>query len=436
MVSLRDRALIEARAAGISPDRALEGQWRQMLRFDIVGGALSISLFLLLYYIAVAFTVVYFATVFGYTEARANALANWYWISNAIALVAAGLISDFFRVRKPFMIIGACISLVGVGLFARAATRPDTSYHTFAWYFILMAVGGGLAYCSWMASFTETVEKHNPAATATGLAVWGWILRLVVTASFAIFSQVTPATSVLVDHGPRAQAIQAEFPKQVATLQSLDPATAAALSKNSTDPQALPKALQEVCLGNGDPAAKCSQVQAAASKRINELTTASAVDPTTLDALSAGSTDPALISKAQNEIASALNISQAAALTKLLALADPATKADLTLVNPYATQLVNANKQIPADDLAFLQKYGTKIAHAQEHNPRQWQHWWWVCFGGQVVFIPFVFLMSGRWSPRKAREDEREHERFVESEMAKLHGGHIAPEEGGATAPA
>jgi MFS family permease len=435
MVSIRDRALIEARAQGIDANKALEGQWRQMLRFDVVGGALSISLFLLLYYMAVAFTVVYFATVFGYSEARANSLANWYWIANAIALIVAGLVSDFFRVRKPFMIIGACISLVGGGLFAAAATKPDTSYYTFAIYFILLAVGGGLAYCCWMAAFTETVEKHNPAATATGLAVWGWILRLVVTASFAIFSQVTPATSVLVDHGTHAQEIQAAHPEAVKTLQSLEPATAAALSKNSTDPQALPNALQQVCLGNGDPASKCSDVKAAASRSIDGLTTASAVDPATLNALAGGSTDPALIAKAQSEIAQAFNISQAAALTKLLAIAEPATKADLTLVNPYATQLVNANKEIPPADLAFLQKYGSKIAQAQQDNPKQWQHWWWVCFAGQVVFIPFVFVLSGRWSPRRARKDEEEHERFVESEMAKLGGQHVAVEEGGA-APA
>src|SRR4051795_3740302 len=61
MVSMRDRALIEARAAGIDPERALQGHWRQMLRFDIVGSAFAVSVFLLLYYILVGFLVVYFA---------------------------------------------------------------------------------------------------------------------------------------------------------------------------------------------------------------------------------------------------------------------------------------------------------------------------------------------------------------------------------------
>ena len=66
---------------------------------------------------------------------------------------------------------------------------------------MLGAVGGGTAYVCWMAAFTETVEKVNPAATATGLAVWGWILRIVVTLSFALLPVVVPATSTLVDKG-------------------------------------------------------------------------------------------------------------------------------------------------------------------------------------------------------------------------------------------
>ena len=52
-----------------------------------------------------------------------------------------------------------------------------------------------MAYVAWMAAFTETVEKHNPAATATGLAVWGWMLRLVVTAAFALLTVIVPATT-------------------------------------------------------------------------------------------------------------------------------------------------------------------------------------------------------------------------------------------------
>jgi MFS family permease len=427
MVTLRDRAIVEARAAGLKVEDLTRNLWRQMLKLDIVGPAFAISLFLMLYYIIAGFVVVYFATVFGYTSSQANSLGNWYWITNALALVITGFLSDRFRVRKPFMIVGTLISLVGVGLFAAAATEPSTSYYHFAVLFIIISGGGGMTYCAWMAAYTETVEKHNPAGTATGLAVWGWIIRIVVTASLFVLTLVVPATSTLVDQGSVAQTIQAEHPKEVATLQSLDPATAAALAKNPSDPVALPKAVGEVAQGQGASTVKAAQVTAATARRLPQLQTASTIDPTTLAALSAGSTNPALIAKAQGEIATGLGISQPAALTRLLALAAPAVKADLTLITPYATSLQAATKNIPPDQLAFLQANSAKITKAQIQNPHQWQHWWWITFFAQIVFLPFVFLLTGRWSPRKAKEDQREHEEMIERELAAL-GGHAAPQ--------
>src|SRR4051812_5953282 len=155
MVSMQDRALIEARAQGLEPEKLTQNLWRQMARADIVLPALAVSVFLLLYYIFVAFLVVYFATVFGYSEHRANSLANWYWVANAVGLLAAGLLSDRLRVRKPFMVVGTALSLIAAAVFATRATHPDTSYETFTWIFVLGAVGGGTAYVAWMSAFTE-----------------------------------------------------------------------------------------------------------------------------------------------------------------------------------------------------------------------------------------------------------------------------------------
>lgn len=42
------------------------------------------------------------------------------------------MLSDRLLVRKPFMIVGAGISLVGIGLFAAAAADPETGYRAFA----------------------------------------------------------------------------------------------------------------------------------------------------------------------------------------------------------------------------------------------------------------------------------------------------------------
>jgi len=344
MVSLRDRTLIEARAKGLDLAQAMRGHWRQMLRFDVVGSAFAISIFLLFYYIAVGFFVVYFATVFGYSEARANGLANWYWVTNAIALVASGFLSDKLGVRKPFMILGAVISLVGTAIFAILATQPDTSYYTFAVVLMISAAGGGLAYCAWMANFTETVERHNPAATATGLAVWGWTIRIVITVALAVLTLVVPATSALVDQGPRVSEIAAKYPEQIKTATAIAPATLAALKKNPADP-------------------------AAGAAAVGDL------------------------------VKSGVAANPAAAVARL-------------------TQL--GTQPIPAADAEYLTEHGATVAQAKKDNPHQWQTWWWVCFLGQLIFIPFIFITAGRWSPRKAQEDAEQHEAMIQEEMAKL----------------
>jgi ACS family D-galactonate transporter-like MFS transporter len=428
MVSMRDRTLIEARAAGLDPERALKGHWRQMLRSDIVAPALGISVFLLLYYVFVAFLVVYFSTVFGYSEARTNHLANWYWISNAAGLLVAGLLSDRLRVRKPFMVVGAALSLVAAALFARAATHPATSYHAFALYFVLGAVGGGITYVAWMAAFTETVEKHNPAATATGLAVWGWIIRIVVTLSFAVLPTVVPATTTLVDHGPRMQQIATTYPTQVKVLGTVNPATLATLSKDPANPAAQVSALSQL---SGLPAADVGRVVSLNAKDSRQLATAAAIDPATLAQVARG--DRTASAKAVGEIAATFKIPPAAATARLAQLGKvPAS--DLALVRTDGARVQAAAARlksvstIPRGDVAFLQANAGKVAQAQKDNPGQWQTWWWICFAGQALFVPCALLLTGRWSPKAAREDEAAHERLVARELEALRAGAPAVE--------
>src|SRR5450759_2813196 len=337
MVSLRDRALIEARAAGLDVDAALAHHWRQMLKLDVIGSAFAISVFLLFYYTVVGFFVVYFATTFGFTEAQANSLGNWYWAFNAAALVFSGIVSDLLRVRKPLMIVGAVGSIVVTSVFALQTTHPHTTYHTFALIIALIAVFGGITFSPWMASFTETVEKPNPAATATGLAVWGWVIRAVLAVAFVILPFVVSAATPLIDQGQPLQAIVAAHPDAVATLQALDPATADALRTTPADRVALATALGEVARGSGASPEQATRVQAAARQRFAELATATALDPTTLAAISRTPPDPAAVATAQAELARAFGISPAQALTRLLALA-PA-RDDLALVQPYAAKL-------------------------------------------------------------------------------------------------
>jgi MFS family permease len=197
MVSVRDRAIIEERAKRLDID--LAHPWRQMLRTDIVLPALGISIFLLIYYTAVAFFTIYLTTIFAFTTSEANGLNAWYWAIDGVALVVAGIASDRLRVRKPFMVGGTVLAVVMTIVFLTRATHHDTSYGTLVTIISLLAAGLAIAYAPWMAAFTETVERRNPALTATGLAVWGWMLRMVVTASLFFVPFVVSSMNTLVE---------------------------------------------------------------------------------------------------------------------------------------------------------------------------------------------------------------------------------------------
>jgi hypothetical protein len=37
----------------------------------------------------------------------------------------------------------------------------------------------------------------------------------------------------------------------------------------------------------------------------------------------------------------------------------------------------------------------------------------WVCVGGQIFFIPMIFIMAGYWRPRRAKEELEAHDRAI-----------------------
>ncbi|MBO0729417.1 MAG: MFS transporter, partial [Acidimicrobiaceae bacterium] len=222
MVTMHDRALIEAKAKGIDIESALRNPWRQLLKPDVIISALGISIFLLVYYTAVGFGVILFTTVFGFTVKDANGLGNWNWGFNVIAVILFGFISDAFRVRKPFMIIGGVAAGIMMVIFLEQVGKP-TSYYHLAILLAVLSFCLGVAYVPWMASFTETVEARNPALTATGLAIWGWIIRVVVFVAFLIIPVVINTVTPLVNYGTGVSTAAAQYSTQLADAQRLAP---------------------------------------------------------------------------------------------------------------------------------------------------------------------------------------------------------------------
>jgi hypothetical protein len=206
MVSLEEQTVLAMKARGLDIAAAQRRPLRQMFKHDIVLSALAIAMFLQIYYIAVAFFPVMFQTALGFSQSQSNSLLNWYWSANAISLLTWGTLSDRLRVRKPFMMVGAFMTCVTTIAFIHEVHGGHPTFASIATLLVFIGVWSGCTYAPWMAGFTEMVEEHNPALVATGLAVWGWLLRLVVSASFLILPHLITSVTPLVDDGPTVQA--------------------------------------------------------------------------------------------------------------------------------------------------------------------------------------------------------------------------------------
>lgn len=421
MVSARDRALVEARAKGIDVEASLRHPFRQVFKRDIVGSAVGIGLFMIMNFILLAFLSIMFQTAFGYTQARANSLGNWAWAADGITLILAGFASDKLRVRKPFMLVAAVLAAALTTAFALHLTQASTSYTTFA--LLLAGIGAclGLAFGTWMAAFTETVEKRNPALAATGLSVWGMIFRIIGATLIFVGPHVVGAVTTIAVHGPTVKALA------TGTAPDLNAAQNAAVKAIATDPTIVVK------------------VKTTATTYASQLATAAKIEPATQAALKANPADPAAQVSAVADVAGlpVPTVAQtlaagAAAKTghptpeQLALLAANGTKVQGAAVQLKALGAVPAEaKQLLATwgpvlkdpkvqaGLVYLKDHGPALKAAVAAAPHQWQHLVWLAVGGQILFIPLIFVMAGGWDPRRARRQEAQHEAWLQAELAK-----------------
>jgi hypothetical protein len=382
MVSERERALVEAKAMGIDVETATRHPIRSMFKLDLVSSSIAISVFLLFYYASVSVLTIYWVVTFNRTAAQANGINVWLAAALSIGLVVAGALSDLARVRKPFMLAGAGCAIVMMLFLIHQTGQPHASYYSNVLVIVLLALSISLAYAPWMANYTEQVESHNPALTASGLAIWGWILRITVALSFLVLPYVITTSTVLVDNqnaGATLQTIQAAqpyAPNTSALKCSATPAPANVIASLRTAPEARPE--------------------------LNTLAT---------------------ILESCNSTHNLIK-----AITAAGGLSNPRVLG-LNAFNPLALDIQNG-KPVTLSQIAGVAKYSpnlsnllfaeAKLIPAQKSSPGEWKRWWTVCLIGMAVFAVLVFFMRGRWSPRAARRDLAERDRIVSEELAKL----------------
>jgi MFS family permease len=217
-----------------------------MIRFDIAGPAFGAGTLLFMYSTFVGFLVIFLATTFGYSEQRANALGNWFWAFNAVGLILSGLLSDRLKVRKPFMVFGAMGAMVMSIVWALRTMNPATSYYTFVIIVSLLGFFLSSAYAPWFASLTETIEARNPALTATGLAVAGWVNKITIALMALILPFVVVAMTPIVNFAAQSAPTAAKYASEISTSKAMDAATSRALTANPADPVAGAKAVAEI----------------------------------------------------------------------------------------------------------------------------------------------------------------------------------------------
>jgi hypothetical protein len=381
MVSERERALVEARALGIDVEQATRHPIRSMMRLDLISSSIAISVALLFYYASVSVLTIYWVVIYNRSTPQANGINVWLAAFLSGGLVVAGFLSDVARVRKPFMLFGAVCSMVMLGFLIVQTGHPHTGYYANVLVVVLLAVSISIAYAPWMANYTEQVEAHNPALTASGLAVWGWILRITVALSFLVLPYVITTSTVLVDNQTAATALQA--------IQAAEPYA--------------PSTTTLTCNPTPAPASVLAGLRATGE-----------AGPDTLAALLQGCNSTHSLTKA---------------LTAAGGLTNPQVQG-LLAYNPLAKDIQNGQTVsqseiatkvgVHSQNLASLLVAEQKLVPAQKTAPGEWKRWWTVCLIGQLVFAVLVFFMRGRWSPRAARRDLDEHHRIVSEELAKL----------------
>jgi MFS transporter, ACS family, D-galactonate transporter len=422
MVTMHDRMLIEAKAKGLTEadiEAALRNPWGQLLKPDIIISSIAVSIMLLIYYTAVAFSLIYLATVFGFSVKNANGLGNWNWGFNVIAVILIGIISDRFRVRKPFMVIGGVLAAVMTVVYLEQAGHHP-GYYTLAIMLAVLAFGLGVAYTPWMASFTETVEARNPALIAHGLAIWGWIIRIVVFIAYLIIPVVINSVTPLVNYGSTVSAYATAYSSQiafatthptvVAAAQKVPPSVIATATTDSVQLANAQKFAPELAVIQANPALFTKLAAYSSPSKIPPALLGQAITAAGGGAKGIG----ILTTIAANKPAILGVIAVAPALKTVVPYA-----ADLKLMAPYSAQLTALSK-VPPGVFPYLTAHAAAVQKAAAQTVGQWKTWYWICFGGIIFFLFSIPLLRGRWRPSDARRDEEEHEAMVQAELAKL----------------
>ena len=468
-----DRPLLMKLAGGIDVEGAQQHALRRTARPRVLAAAIGIALLLMAYWATLVFLPTYFQDVLGFSGDETQGLAVWTWGAHGIALLVVAVLSDRLRVRKPFLLLGAAGAITCTVLLAFRTTHVYTDYSTFRWLLVGLGASFGAVLAPWAAGFSETVEHDRPALVGTAFGWFGLVGRVVLAAILLVMPVLVPTTNALVDEAPivkriatgtdplltaaqnkavaaaagkpsvgtKAQHDAARYADELDLVDKLPPAVAIAVRKKPTDPDAQAGAL---AVFSGLKKPDVATVLKIEKKYVKELKTAALLDPDTLTALVAHPDDAKSVSAAARELVGGpKKVTEKAARKKLRALrAVPndglhLVLADRTKVDEAQATLKKMLKiplavltffaghdelrdTIVQDRIIYLAEHRPDVSDARADAPDQWRTFLLVAAGGELLFVPTIFFLLGRWLPWRARRDRRAHAADVDRQLAEL----------------
>ncbi|MEX0427822.1 MFS transporter [Nocardioides sp. DS6] len=155
---------------------------------------LGVSLYLLIYYAAVSLFPLYLESMFGFTLSTANDMMSLFWLVNVLAALMWGGLSDWLRVRKPFIAAGAVMMFAATLVFTLVLGHHVSQ----AAMTVILVVMGAVVACGfspWLAAISETAEDIDPSRVAAGMAIFGTVQRLVLMVVSAVMPHVVGTES-------------------------------------------------------------------------------------------------------------------------------------------------------------------------------------------------------------------------------------------------
>lgn len=156
--------------------------------------AFGISFFLMMYGMVQQFGPQILVKSYGFQASEAASLSKYFWLLNLVTLLIAGVVSDRLQLRKIVSFVGVVLTIpAAIVWISLAGTHPSEST-----MIILMSLLGGsfgIAFCPWMAWFSETLEDISTHIQASGWALWTFVTRI-----WAVLT-VIPMTYVAQEYG-------------------------------------------------------------------------------------------------------------------------------------------------------------------------------------------------------------------------------------------